>query len=209
MFIDYLTMMLITIAAGLFALAYFIFRAKPEELTGTQDAAAVRRSGRWVPVFGAVGSILTITGLGIVFYWPLPSSYNIPFGEGATMLGVLFLALTLAIGKGWDLRPTAWYAVIPGLASVFYGARIVDLGMTKEPAVSALGFIATGLAGLLAGPVLWMLSTEMLTPKQKLIIKILAVMLLVGSGLVWAFDGYHSYWSHISSFHTWKPFAMR
>jgi len=209
MFIDYLALMLVILGAGLFALAYYIFRVSPEELTGNQDEAAIRRSGRWVPVFGAIGAILTITGLGIVFYWPLPGAYNIPFGDGATMIGVLFLALTLVRAKGWDLRPTAWFAFIPGLASVFYGARIVDLGMTKEPAISALGFIATGLAGLLAGPVLWMLTTDMLSPKQKLIIKVLAVLLLAGSGLVWAFNGYDAYWGHIQSFHTWKPFAMR
>jgi putative membrane protein len=84
MFIDYVTLMLANMAAGLLVLAVFLWR---------DISAATPDSGRrWAPAMAVPGLIATITGFAMTFTWPLPSPYNIAFGETSVMLGVLFLA---------------------------------------------------------------------------------------------------------------------
>ncbi len=70
MFIDYITLMLINLAAGLSLLSAYVYRGLDEPV-----------QKRWVPGFGVVGAIALVTGLHMVFTWAVPGSYNIAFGE--------------------------------------------------------------------------------------------------------------------------------
>ena len=107
MMIDYLTLMLINMAAGLFLLGCFVWR----DLDTPEDF------GRWVPAFAICGLVAAIGGFAITFTWPLPQPYNSAFGEMSVLLGVLWLGLALALAKKWELLPLAIYAVFAGAAA--------------------------------------------------------------------------------------------
>ena len=72
MFIDYITLMLINMVAGLVLLADFVYRG----LDGANPK-------RWIPGFGLVGAIALVTGLHMTLTWPVPGSFNISFGCGS------------------------------------------------------------------------------------------------------------------------------
>ncbi|MGD9109763.1 MAG: DUF981 domain-containing protein [Phycisphaerales bacterium] len=178
MFIDYVTLMLINIAAGLCVLAFFV-------------ATSVHKDDHraWSPAFAIVGFVATITGFTMSFTWPLPYPYNIAFGELSVMFGVLYLATALACAKGWNLLPIAIYAVLAGATAVLVGIRFIDLGLSKSPVFSGIGFILTGLAGVLM-PMLLCL-------KKFKVIRLLGALLPLAAAFVWAWTGYLAYWNHL------------
>jgi putative membrane protein len=191
MFIDYITLMLINMVAGLVLLADFVYRGL--------DGANLKR---WVPGFGLVGAIALATGLHMIWTWPVPSSFNISFGETTVLFGGLYVAAAVAIAQGWDLFALTLYAFFAGLASIVIGARIINLEQTQMPLVAGLGFILTGLGGVLAAPTLVYLRNNQGWRTFG------AVVLLVAA-LIWAIIGYRGYWSHLETFSDWQPPVMR
>src|SRR3989338_2725931 len=138
MFIDYVPLMLINMAAGLFLLAIYIYQG----IDGQKDKG-------WGAAFLVSGAVAFITGLHMTWNWPLPGSYNVAFGEMSVLLGGLFLGAGLCLVNNWSLIPLGVYAFFSGLASVVVGFRIINLGLTREPLVSGMGFILSGLSGML------------------------------------------------------------
>jgi putative membrane protein len=183
MFIDYLTVMLINIAAGLVIAALFVFR----HLDSDQKKMA--------PGLLISGSLSLILGLAETLAWPIPGSYNIAFGEMALLFGILLVGLSLALLFGWDLLSLGIYAIFAGAASVLVGVRIWDLKMTSEPLVAGGGFVLTGLAGILSLPVYYL--------RKHPVVRILAAILLLGCAAIWATTGYLAYWGHLSAFSKW------
>jgi putative membrane protein len=191
MFIDYITLMLINMVAGLVLLADFVYRGL--------DGANLKR---WIPGFGLVGAIALITGLHMTLTWPVPGSFNISFGETTVLFGGLYVAAAIAIAQGWDLFPLTVYAFFAGLTSIVVGARMIDLGQTQQPLVAGLGFILTGLGGVLAAPTLVYLRGN----KNW---RTLGAGVLLLAALVWAIIGYRAYWGHMKGFSDWQPPVMR
>ncbi|PZO37965.1 MAG: hypothetical protein DCF17_15210 [Shackletoniella antarctica] len=191
MFIDYITLMLINMVAGLVLLADFVYRGL--------DGANLKR---WIPGFGLVGAIALITGLHMTLTWPVPGSFNISFGETTVLFGGLYVAAAIAIAQGWDLFPLTIYAFFAGLTSIVVGARMIDLGQTQQPLVAGLGFILTGLGGVLAAPTLVYLRGN----KNW---RTLGAGVLLLAALVWAIIGYRAYWGHMEGFSDWQPPVMR
>ena len=191
MFINYITLMLINMGAGLVLLADFVYRGL--------DGANLKR---WIPGFGLVGAIALVTGLHMMWTWPVPGSFNISFGETTVLFGGLYVAAAIAIAQGWDLLSLAVYAFFAGLTSMVVGARIINLGQTNQPLVAGLGFILTGLGGVLAAPTLVYLRGNKSW-------RILGAVVLLGAALVWAIIGFGAYWSHLEGFSDWQPPAMR
>ena len=76
MFVNYITLMLVNLAIGMFLVAHFLLRG-----LDTDEGRA------WIPGFTAVGLVLTVTGLHMSLTWPVPGSYNIAFGEMACCMG--------------------------------------------------------------------------------------------------------------------------
>lgn len=179
MMIDYLTLMLINMAAGLFILGCFVWRDldKPED------------TGRWVPAFAICGLVAAIGGFAITFTWPLPQPYNSAFGEMSVLLGVLFLGLALALAKKWELLPLAIYAFFAGAAAIILGVRILDLGLTAKPPLSAAGFILCGLCGIFSPLVVWQ--------NDKKGLRIIGTLVLFAASAIWALTGYLAYWMHM------------
>jgi putative membrane protein len=190
MFIDFLTVLMINLAAGTALLAYFVLKG-----ITSQD----NRS--FASAFAVVGLIAALGGLRMVFTWPLPGSYNIAFGESTLLFGAVFLGAALAVAKGWDLMPISIYAFFAGVYSLVVGWRIIDLPLTKDPVLSGIGFILAGLGGIAAAPGLKLL-------KKNQTFRYLAAAVLLITAAFWAFTFYNTLWGHLESFSSWVPLTM-
>lgn len=190
MFIDYVPLLLINMTAGFFLLAWYVYK-------GIDDID----QKRWAPAFAIVGFIALICGMHMSWFWPLPGSYNVAFGEMSVFFGVLFLAAALAFANGWNLIPLAIYGLFAGLAAILIGIRIKNLHLTQEPVISSIGFILSGAAGIFAGPVLYFRKNKAL--------RIMSAIVLLAAAVIWARTGYTAYWNHLSSLSKWTPATMR
>jgi putative membrane protein len=179
MMIDYLTLMLINMAAGLFLLGCFVWR----DLYTSEDV------GRWVPAFAICGLVAAIGGFAITFTWPLPKPYNSAYGEMSVLFGVLLLGLALALAKRWELLPLAIYAVFAGAAAMLLGVRIIELGLTTHPILSGVGFILSGICGIFSPLVVWQ--------SDKKGLRIIGSLVLFAASAIWAWTGYSAYWTHM------------
>jgi putative membrane protein len=180
MFIDYVTLMLINMTAGLFILALFLLKDIDRQ-----------NNQFWAPAFALPGMIAVICGFAMTFSWPLPKPYNIAYGETSVLLGFLFLAAALSIAKRWELFPLGIYAFFAGLAAVFIGIRIIDLSLTSEPLISGIGFILTGSGGVFAEIIILNRSRKWL--------RIVAAAILIAAAIIWARTGYLAYWMHLNT----------
>ncbi len=178
MFIDYVTLMLINMAAGLFVLASFIWKDIDKE-----------NNQSWAPAFALPGLVAAICGFAMTFTWPLPKPYNVALGETSILLGFLFLGAAWSLAKGWTLLPLSIYAFFAGLTGVLIGIRIINLSLTSSPLVSGLGFILTGSGGVFAGAVLLNRRTKWL--------RTVGAVILIATALIWARTGYLAYWVHL------------
>ncbi len=153
LFIDFLTLMLFNMAAGLFILAFYLCR-------GLDDPD----QGRWAPAFGIVGLVALLNGFRVSWVWPLPQSYNAAYGDLSVLFGALFAGAALALAKGWKLLPLTIYALVAGLASILAGVAFIHLQLSKFPVLSGIGFILTGICGVFSGPTLCMPHCRILRP---------------------------------------------
>jgi hypothetical protein len=106
MFIDYVTLMLINLAAGLALLAGYVYFG-----IGSSNQR------RWIPGLGVVGAIALVTGLHMTLTWPIPGSFNIAFGEKTVLFGILFVGTSLTLAMGWELFTLGIYGFFAGLVS--------------------------------------------------------------------------------------------
>jgi putative membrane protein len=185
MFIDYLTVMILNLVAGLVILAWFVFRYLDKDQIKVAPGLLV------------TGFISTVTGLHMIFTWPLPGSNNIPMGEMSLLFGVLLFAAGIAVIKNWDLLTLTIYAVFAGFAAIVIGLRYINLGMSKSPLMSGMGFILAGAGAMLTFPVY-------LLRRNKGVRIIVALVLLVAAA-IWALTAYGAYWGHLESFSKWSP----
>lgn len=180
MFIDYVTLMLINMAAGLVVLAVFIWRDIDKD-----------NNQFWAPAFAVPGTIAAICGFVMTFSWPLPNPYNIAFGETSILLGFLFLGAALSLARGWDLFPLGAYSFFAGLTAVVIGIRIINLGLTAAPLLSGIGFILTGSGGIFA-------EIALLNRHRKWL-RITAAIILTAAALIWLRTGFLGYWIHLKT----------
>ena len=190
MFIDFLTLVMINLIAGTILLAFYLWKGIDEKDQRPYAAG-----------FFAAGLVGVITGFQIAFTWPLPGSYNIAFGDTTTLFGVVFLATSLALWQGWDLLPVSIYAFFAGAEAVFAGYVILLQGLTKEPLLSAVGFILAGVSGLGAFPFfMWFRGIKA--------VRYIAIAILVVTAGLWAVTFYGSLIGHMASFAKWVPSTM-
>lgn len=190
MFIDYVPLMLINMAAGLVLLAGYVHKGI--------DSSDQKK---WAAGFLMSGLVALICGLHMSWNWPLPGSYNVAFGELSVLLGVLFLGAGLSLSKGWSLFSVALYGLFSGITAVVVGVRIINLKMTLEPLLSGMGFILTGSSGILILPAIHL--------KHNRGLRILIGFLLIIAAIIWLVTGYKAYWGHLASLAEWKPLLMR
>jgi putative membrane protein len=190
MFIDYVALMLVNMTAGFVVLAVFL-------LSGLNGE---RR--RWATPFAMVGLVAFLCGLHMIFRWPLPGAYNSAFGETSVLLGVIYLGIALSLAKEWNLAPLAFYGVLAAAVAVILGVRILDLKMTAQPQLSGVGFILSGLGGILA-------ALAFCAPTGKGL-RAMGALALILAAIIWALTGFMAYWMHMGSdnFKDWKPATM-
>lgn len=188
MFIDYLTLMLINMAAGLAILALFVLKY----LDGDRKKLA--------PGLLVSGFVALVTGLHEIFTWPIIGSYNIPFGEMSVLFGVLLLGGAIALLRDWELLSLGIYATFAGAAAILLGVRIYTLRMTAEPLAAAGGFALTGLIALLSLPIYFLRGSRA--------VRVLATLALAGAAALWATFAMLGYWAHLANFAKWLPATM-
>lgn len=193
MFINYLTLSIVT-AAATFALgAWFLLRAPA-------PAEADSRAEGFAFAFGAAGLILTITGLHLTLRWPLPGGYNIVFGEPLLYFGVLLLVGSAALGLRRPLSPLLVLGAFGGLVNVVLAVTILRHGMTRSPPLGAAMYLTSGL-GLLLLPA---------KGRWPAIAKLSGALFVVAA-ILFAVVGYGAYIEHPGpkGFGPWVPAEMR
>jgi putative membrane protein len=186
MYIDYLAIMLINLVAALsLGAIYLVFGIDQSD------------QRRWAPGFGMTGLLFLITGFHLLMTWPLPGSYNIAFGAGAVLFGIVLFGAAVAQALCWDLVTMAIYASFAGLAAVVLGVRIINLKMSQQPLLAGIGYILAGASGLLALPV-WYL-------RRHLWLRVLLAVVLTAAAVIWAITGYGAFWEHLETFAKWAP----
>lgn len=174
---DFLTLLLVNMAAGMFILSLFLMRGAGGEIRTT-----------WAPPFAISGLAALGGGTFITFAWPLPGVYNIIFGEMSIFYGLLLLGAALAVARHYDLLGIGVFAIFAGAAAVLIGVRILDLGLTAKPMLSAAGFILSGAGGVFAGLALALRVT---------LLRILTSICFLLAAGIWALTGYMAYWMHM------------
>lgn len=181
-FPDYLTIMLVDLAAGLFILTLFLWKLnKPKEYS------------KYTVGFLMTGFLGLITALPMVLMWPLPGSYNIAFGEPMLFFSIILLAIGFAIEKHWALDSIVIFGVLGSIMAIVVGAQIYNLGMTSSPFFAMGGYVLTGLGGLFAAPLLYY-------PKSRGYkgLLILVTIIFVLAAILWLYIGYSAYIAHLA-----------
>jgi len=188
MFIDYLSLLLANMAAGLFVLATYLLVG-----AGKEDRRA------WAAAFLMPGLVAFAAGLHMSLTWPTPKLEgadlrwaNVAFGELSVLLGVLFLGASWSLAKRWSLAPLAGYALIASAAAALVGARIYDLGLTRNVMMTTLGFALTAGAGVL--------TAMAITGVAGLFSRVGGALALLAAAAVWAYVGASAYWGHLAKF---------
>jgi putative membrane protein len=186
MFVDFTGVMLVGIATGFVILAHYLYRnPEPEQRQP------------WAAGFFAAGLLGVLTSLPMILSWPLPGSYNIAFGEPALFLSIAFLAAAITLALKWEPLIPALYGFFGGIIAVVVGLRMMTLGMTNEPVMTGIGYLAAGLGGMATLPAINWRSIRWLA---------LAAAVLLGiAALVFLITGYLAFWSHLSDFAQWLP----
>ncbi|MBD2095751.1 DUF981 domain-containing protein [Trichocoleus sp. FACHB-591] len=186
MFIDYITLMLINLAAGLALLAAYVYFGLGES-----------NQRRWIPGFGVVGAIALATGLHMTLTWPVIGSFNIAFGETTVLFGILFAGTSLTLAMGLDLLTLGVYGFFAGLVSLIIGFRIINLGAIPISLLAGIGFILVGLGGVFSAPTLYFQKNRLL--------RSVGAIVFIAATLIFTFIGLSSYWAHLANFSTWQP----
>lgn len=186
MFIDYITLMLINLVAGLVLLAAYVYFGLDE-----------LNQKRWIPGFGVVGAIALVTGLHMTLTWPVIGSFNIAYGETSALFGILFVGTSLALATGWDLFILNIYGFFAGLVSLLIGIRFIDLGLTPFPLRVGTAFILVGLGGVFSAPTLYF--------KKNQLLRTIGAIALIVAALIFTHIGLDAYWTHLDTFSTWQP----
>jgi putative membrane protein len=117
------------------------------------------------------------------------------------LIGLVWLGLALAESRGLTLLPVMIFATFAGLAAIVIGVRIIDLGMTRSPLLSGVGYILPGLIGALSVPGYLMRTSRL--------VRLVGVVVLVAAGVLWAVTGYGALWGHIANYAGWVPATLR
>jgi putative membrane protein len=162
---DFLDSMAWTVAAAAALIGFAALRLRYKASTDTIDENSKKLRTGFAAAIGACGLYLFITGLAISIMWPFGSPYgaqyappfaggynNVLFGGVATLGGMVLLATAAAIYLNGGLSVVSYFAAVAGLYAAVDGFAILSLWVTKQPLVSALGYLSFTAAGFLSIP---------------------------------------------------------
>lgn len=189
MFVDYLAVMLVNLGAGLALLAHYLFLRPSKE---------TRRS--WAAGFFAVGLLGLLTSLPMTLTWPLPGGFNVAYGEPGLFFSILFLAAAVTLTFEWEPLIPAIYGFFGAMYAVVLGIRIYTLHLGSNPLAALVGFLLTGIGGMLVLPTLQWHENRALT--------VVTAVILGLAALLWLYTGYDAGWGHVLDFAKWVPATM-
>ena len=187
--------MLVNMVGGLAVLGLYVLLSVPKE-----------RGKGWGVALGLAGVVGLLTGLHMSLTWPiadlsgvkegLPNLQfaNVAFGEMSVLFGGLLLGAGVAMMKGWSLKPMTIYAFVAGGVAMVVGVRLCSLELTKEPMLTGVGFILTGLCGVSSGPFLRL--------RKVFAVKVAAVVVIFAAAAIWALTALGAYWVHLKTLST-------
>ncbi len=143
----------VALSAVLLAAGALTLRYNPKE--GRVEGASEATRMGFAAASGAAGLYLFLTGLAINFMWPINLSggvYNVLFGGISALGGLVMLAGAAALAKNLDLRPVTYFAAVVGVYAIIDAAAIFSYGLTKEPLMSALGYLSFAAPAMLSVP---------------------------------------------------------
>ncbi|MEO0212253.1 MAG: DUF981 family protein [candidate division WOR-3 bacterium] len=174
---NYISLMLIGLSSSLIMLALFLISKEKKKFSFP---------------FILTSIILIIPSFHLIFNWPLEEkSYNILFGEPAILLGMLMFFAGLSLILEIDLFYLSILGFIFGLLSVELGVRIINLKLTYMPILAGIGYVLTGICGIISPFTLKFQNKKM---------NFLGALLLISSSFIWIFIGFLAYWLHLEMF---------
>lgn len=192
LFIDSLAVMLIGLAMGLVIGAfYFFFKARGNE---KQLESLI------VPGF-AVGFFNFVSGFIMSFTWPLPSGYNMLFGDPLLVFGLLMMASAYMLYRKMDLGLIPLLYSLLGIYVLVGAYAIVQYTLESgDNLITAMGlYISSGIGAVIA-PIAYLKTTtaaRSLYYVEWIILGVAAVFALV--------IGYIALDEHILDFAKWFP----
>ena len=184
--VDYVTLMLINMCAGLTILGLFLWFGFESD----------NRKG-WVPGLLMSGVVAELTGFAMTFTRPLTHVMgydvhwaNMVYGEMTVLLGMSLLGAALALWMNRALYTVAVYGMLAGIAAVVLGVGIIVLHVHPIPLWGAIGLILTGAAGVVTLPAVRLARGRPL--------RWLSGAMLLAAAMLWGYMAYAAYWMHLS-----------
>lgn len=153
---DYLDSMAWDVAASAVLLGVLMLKLPYKASSGSVEAEGRNMRLGFAAAIGASGFYLFLTGVAISITWPFGAVsgglYNVLFGGVAALGGLLLLAISIALFFNASLAVVSYFAVVVGLYAVVGAFAMVNYGLTKEPLVSALGYLSFAVTAFLSVP---------------------------------------------------------
>ena len=154
--LDFLDSMAWDVAAAAALLGVTMLKLPYKASSGSVNAEGRNIRIGLAAAIGASGLYLFLTGIAISFIWPFGAIsgglYNVLFGGVAALGGLLLLAISVVLFLNSSLAPVSYFAVVVGTYAVVGAYAMVSYGLTKEPLVSALGYLAFAVTAFLSVP---------------------------------------------------------
>ena len=191
LFIDILTIQLITMGIGFLTFAYGLIKTFLVHSTVQDYRNAIKP--QYMPLL-LLGLVMSITGFYGMLVWPLPSSYNILFYDLYPVLGLGIIGIALSIKNEYKLEHLGFMALLFGLVTIYYGVQGYLHNMTLEPTALLGLYTLTGLASIFFYPVAIFLDNG----KWSKIWLIVDAVLLILAGLLAGYIGIAVSYTHLT-----------
>jgi len=186
MFIDYVTLMLVNMSAGLFLLGYFLIKG----LRGADSQS-------WSAAFAIIALIALVTGFHMSFTWPLPDAYNIVFGELTVLFGAVYAGIALSLAARWKLSHLAIFIIVASLTALILGSGMIKMKLSGNRMIAGAGFILAGVGGLLTGGAF--------CARENRSVRVFGAIVLFLAAAIWGLIGGMAYWGHLDRFKDYRP----
>jgi putative membrane protein len=113
-------------------------------------------------VLSTIGIVILIIGFWGELTWPISAigasgtnvlgAYDILFYDPYLMMGMAILGFSACIISRLDTKYSGLFALMVGALSIYYGVNAYSLGLTKEPTIMLLLYVAFGITGIFSFP---------------------------------------------------------
>jgi putative membrane protein len=126
-------------------------------------------------VLSAIGLVILIIGFWGEFVWPISTivnganvlgAYDILFYDPYIMMGMALLGFSACVILRLDTKYSGLFALMVGALSIYYGTNAYSLGLTKEPTIMLLLYVAFGITGIFSFPFTLFIDRIIMGPLQ-------------------------------------------